>query len=447
MSNQEATSSLREPPQGFFSCFRFLGPGLIISAAIVGSGELIATTALGAKAGFAVLWVVLFGCVIKVAVQLEYGRHCICHGKTAGRAWNSDRGLRVLGAHWSVFTVLLFMLSMFIGQAGVLGGAAQVIVYAFPGMGIEVGVGVLCIALGLLVFHGRYEPIEHIATLLNLLFLFIIFYCVFAVQGTRYGFGFNDIAGGFSLKLPPGTLVLAVTAFGITGIAAGEIFIYPYWCLEKGYAVWTGPRDASPEWAARARGWIRVMTFDALASLVLYTAATVAFYLLGAAVLRPQEELSDGNALILQLSRIFTEVLGDGAMALFMVGAFAVLFSTAFANNAGHGRVWIDLLALYRLYDTGNPRNHARALAALSWVMPAIWGLVYLTVQKVVLLVVIMGVANSIFLLVVAYQALIFRYRDTDPRVAPKPWYDVALWLSVVAIGFMAWRSILSAFA
>ena len=46
-----------EPPRGFFSSLKYLGPGLILSAAIVGSGELIATTALGAKAGFAVLWV------------------------------------------------------------------------------------------------------------------------------------------------------------------------------------------------------------------------------------------------------------------------------------------------------------------------------------------------------------------------------------------------------
>jgi hypothetical protein len=52
-------------------------------------------------------------------------------------------------------------------------------------------------------------------------------------------------------------------AFGITGVGASELFAYPYWCLEKGYARYTGPRTADPEWAARARGWMRVLYLDA----------------------------------------------------------------------------------------------------------------------------------------------------------------------------------------
>ncbi|MEZ5299134.1 MAG: hypothetical protein R3F11_00435 [Verrucomicrobiales bacterium] len=42
-----------------------------------------------------------------------------------------------------------------------------------------------------------------------------------------------------------------------------EIMTYN-WLLEKGYAKKVSPRDDSPEWFARARGWIRVMYADAL---------------------------------------------------------------------------------------------------------------------------------------------------------------------------------------
>jgi Mn2+/Fe2+ NRAMP family transporter len=52
-------SSIKEPPVGIFKSLRFLGPGFILSASIVGSGELIATTALGAKAGFTAFWVII----------------------------------------------------------------------------------------------------------------------------------------------------------------------------------------------------------------------------------------------------------------------------------------------------------------------------------------------------------------------------------------------------
>ena len=59
-----------------------IGPGLILAASIVGTGELINTTGLGAKAGFSLLWLIVLSCVIKVFVQVELGRYAITHGKT-----------------------------------------------------------------------------------------------------------------------------------------------------------------------------------------------------------------------------------------------------------------------------------------------------------------------------------------------------------------------------
>ena len=84
---------------------------------------------------------------------------------------------------------------------------------------------------------------------------------------------------------------VALAAFGLTGVSADEIISYPYWCIEKGYGTWVGPRDGSAEWTRRARGWIRVMYVDAIASMLIYTAATAAFYVLGAAVLHVRSEV------------------------------------------------------------------------------------------------------------------------------------------------------------
>jgi Mn2+/Fe2+ NRAMP family transporter len=103
------------PPATFWRSLRYLGPGLILSAAIVGSGELIATTTLGAEAGFSLLWIILFGCLAKVAVQLEYGRYCICHGIPTFQAWNRIGRAKILALHWTVLLGVLFLLSNFIG--------------------------------------------------------------------------------------------------------------------------------------------------------------------------------------------------------------------------------------------------------------------------------------------------------------------------------------------
>ena len=67
----------KAPPTAFFQKLKFLGPGFILSASIVGSGELIATTTLGAKAGFITFWVIIVSCLVKVALQLEFGKNTV----------------------------------------------------------------------------------------------------------------------------------------------------------------------------------------------------------------------------------------------------------------------------------------------------------------------------------------------------------------------------------
>jgi hypothetical protein len=74
--------------------------------------------------------------------------------------------------------------------------------------------------------------------------------------------------------------------------------------------------------------------------------------------------------------------------------------------------------------------------------MPAIWGLSYLAVKNALALVIVLGVTNCVFLLVVAYQALVYRYRRTEARLTPSKGFDVLLLLSILTIGVMAARVI-----
>ena len=441
MTVESYETSLREPPKNIFGSLRFLGPGLILSAAIVGSGELIATTTMGATAGFALIWVILFACLTKIAIQLEYGRHCITHGKPTFAAWNACSGLRIFGIHWTVHIGLLYLIAMLVGLGVVLGGCAQVATYAVPAMGIEAWSLVLMVLLGLMVFHGEYKPIEIMALLMNIIFVGAIIFCVFAMQATPHAFGAGDIAEGLSFKIPAGTLAIALSVFGIVGLSPGEIFIYPSWCLEKGYGAYAGVREDTDAWGRRAKGWIRVMTIDALFSMLVYLFATIAFYILGASILASRE-LEDGNELIVQLSSIFTAVLGERAMIFFMIGAFAVLFSTAFANTANFSRMWADFMAVCGLIDGRNKAQFRRTIAVFSWIVPAGWAVSYLIFQEPLFLVVFQGLANSAFLMVVAYQAVVYRYRETDARLIPSRLFDFAFWLSLIVIGYMGVRSV-----
>ncbi len=60
----------KEPPKTKLEILKFVGPMFVLAAVMIGSGELIATTAAGAEAGIDALWLVFFGFFIKMGIQL-----------------------------------------------------------------------------------------------------------------------------------------------------------------------------------------------------------------------------------------------------------------------------------------------------------------------------------------------------------------------------------------
>src|SRR5262249_8748700 len=47
---------IADPPEHLWGALRQIGPGIILAGSIVGSGELLLTTSLGAEYGFVFLW-------------------------------------------------------------------------------------------------------------------------------------------------------------------------------------------------------------------------------------------------------------------------------------------------------------------------------------------------------------------------------------------------------
>ena len=417
---------------------RFLGPGFILSASIVGSGELIATTRLGAEAGWVTLWVILVSCLVKVAVQLEFGRHAIYSGKTTMEALNSLPGPRLGRANWSVWLWLALMIIKLLQVGGIVGGTSLVLSMVVP----EVPLWILCYGTAavasLIIFRGRYRPIERISLVLIALFTILTLICVVAVQSTPYQITGADLLSGLSFQLPPYAVVIAIGAFGITGVGGDEIMGYNYWLLEKGYAAYTGKRDDSIAWAQRARGWIRVMTMDAILSMVVYTVMTAAFYLLGAAILHEQGLLPEGMALVETLSVMYTESLGPWAGTLFNTGAFVVLFSTLFGALALWTRLFSDAFAQIGWLDFHSVRERHRAISLVAWIVPVMWASLFLLIQLPALMVIIGGVAGTGILLIVVVAVVHFRYVQAPAVLNTSKGYDLALVVSIVVIGLIA---------
>lgn len=457
-------SEIAEPPVSLRHALWQIGPGLILAGSIVGTGELIATTGLGAKVGYSMLWLILLSCLIKVFLQIELGRHAITHGQTTLAAFNSLPGPRV-GAGWMCWFWLFMMLTTLAQNAAMEGLVGQAAHLAFPGasralantMGAIVPAwgtfldahpehfwaGLTALAAVLLLLSGGYRRLEKITTILVVFVTMVTMVCVLGLPLTPYPVKFDELAQGFTFSIPAAGVALAFSAFGITGVGASELFAYPYWCIEKGYARAAGRRSPSEEWVRRARGWMRVMKLDAWCSMVVYTLATVAFYLLGAAVLHPQGIQPQGAEMLKQLSAMYQPALGNWTVSVFLLGAWAVLFKTLYVSTAANGRLFADFLNLAGIWTTSTPPQRDHVVKAFCIISPAIAFGLYVLLREPRFLVMIGGTAQALMLPLIAGATLYLRRRDADPRVAPSLASDVFCWLAASAITIVAAYSLL----
>ncbi|MDQ8197389.1 Nramp family divalent metal transporter [Pelagicoccus enzymogenes] len=424
---------LKDAPTDFVGILKQLGPGLIISASIVGSGELIVTTKLGADVGFTLLWFIIFGCLIKVFLQVELGRYAILSGKTMLQAIDGVPGPRLL-VSWLVWVWICMFVATFFQVSGMVGGIAQAVSLS----GLQFSNTTLALAItgscALLLFIGRYTFVERFSTVMVAGFTLFTILAVLSLYWTDYGVSAADLAEGMSFGLTD-DFTIAFAAFGVIGVGASELIYYPYWCLEKGYARFVGRDDQSDAWQKRAKGWVRVLQWDAFASMVIYTGATIAFYLLGAAVLHGKSvEVSNDN-LMASLSHLYSESFGVVGLWIFIFGAIAVLYSTVFIATASNGRLAADLLQLFGLAKTASEERRGQLIRYSCVALPVIYCVFYLTLGRPVTLVTIGAVAQALMLPFLGYAALYFLYRRTAEAMKPGKVWFAFLWISSMLMG------------
>jgi Mn2+/Fe2+ NRAMP family transporter len=294
--------------------------------------------------------------------------------------------------------------------------------------------GITLVSIVILVV-GRYQLIQNFSTALVAMFTLITIGNLVALQlDPDWRVVWSDVLAGMSFQIPPGDgLMVALAAFGIIGVGATELIQYPYWCIEKGYAKWTGPRDQSDEWQQRAEGWIRVLKWDAWCSMFVYTFATIAFYLLGAAILGRTGLDPAGDQMVRTLGEMYVPVFGDSAQLIFLFGAFAVLYSTFFVATASHARTLADAMRVFGL-SKGGDAAYVFWTRVFCIVLPLLFFASFAYIQAPKQLVLAGGFMGALMLPLLGVTALYGRYYRCDSRLRPSPIWDAFLWLSVVGL-------------
>jgi len=286
---------------------------------------------------------------------------------------------------------------------------------------------------------GRYSLIQSFSTALVGSFTVLVVINVFWLQSEpEFAFSAREFLSGLTFSLPERTAAInpvatALATFGIIGVGAAELITYPYWCLEKGYAKFTGTNDGSQAWKERAAGWMRVMQVDAWGSMVIYTFATIAFFLLGASVLHRVGLNPEKGDMVRTLAVMFQPVFSEWAATVFLFGALAVLYSTFFVANAAHARAFSDVLRVIGLIEH-DEATRAKWIRILSGVFPILCVVIFIKFPAPAQLVLISGIAQGVMLPMLAGAALYFRYRRVVPDLAPSRTWDVFLWLSALAM-------------
>ena len=456
----------RDAPTSLLGRLKSLGPGIVVSGSIVGSGEILLTAGLGAAAGFVLLWWVLLSCWLKSLIQAELARYVITTGDTYLRALNRMPGkfrpppligwckwcIRGLSGKpmerptarwepisWPIWLGLVGFVPGLLTSGGIIGGAGQalglLIEPIFPDFGGRLATVLAAVIVMLLLWTGRYGRIERLLIPMVIGFSVLTIFCAVLMQTTEYRATPTDLLAGLQFDFPLEHLALALGMYGATGVASSEIAAYTYWCVEKGYPSFVGGDRSDPGWVDRAKGWIRVVQIDVWVTLVVLTCATLAFYFLGAGVLHRIGVQPEGTETIGVLASMYTTTLGQWSWLLFILGAFFILFSTTLSGLGAGSRSFPDLLVTFGFIPRQNLALRQRWIKGYIIVMPLISALIYSAYSSPITLVLFGATFGAFMLPVQAFVTLYMQRKRMDPRVRPKSSITACIW---IVFGVMA---------
>ncbi|WP_156117970.1 Nramp family divalent metal transporter [Paracoccus sp. PAMC 22219] len=306
-----------------------VGPGLVVAATGVGAADLIATTVAGSKYGYALLWAVIAGCIMKIVLVEGAGRYTLATGNTIFEGWST------LGRWTSWYFGPYIVIWGFVYGAAAMAGTGLALTSLMPFLGVPAW-GILSGLLGLaLVWSGRYDLFERVLTAMVIL-MFVAM--VLAAAATLPNLG--EVLTGLVPMIPDGAMINVLSVAGGVG---GTITLaaYGYWLREKG---WDSPRFMS------------VMRIDNAVAYLVTGLFVVATLIVGAELLYSAGiAIGGGDQGMVDLSRVLNERYGTWLSKLFLVGFFAASFSSLIGVWNGVSLMFADFLGHVQGKAHGHP--------------------------------------------------------------------------------------------
>lgn len=371
-----STQVVAPSPEGKVSRWRRLagvaGPGMVIAAAGVGAGDLIASTNAGASYGLTLAWAVVVGCFVKFIVTECIGRWSLATGISPLRGFHQLS--KVFTGYFGAYSVVL---GFFYGAA--IAGALGLTVHGmFPAVSINAGAVVAVLVGVAILWVGRYSSFEKIMSF----FVAVMFVStVGAAVLTKPDFSL--LLSGFTPRIPQDGTFYVLGVVGGVGMSIG-LLSYGYWMRERG---WVGP------------SWIGAMRVDLVIGYAMTFVFMFAMMIVGAAFLhgtgREVEGLTDLNALV----DPFAAQFGSLAKWLLLIGMFSAVFSSLIGGYNALAHVFNDIFNIFKGTQHERDENAARSRPFRAYVLwTAIPPLSLLFLDKPVLLVLIYAALGALLM-------------------------------------------------
>ena len=370
--SSSSSASETAPPK---SHFKAIGPGIVAAATGVGAGDLVATLAAGSKLGYTLLWAVLLGVIVKIALGEAVGRYHLATGSTLLRGWRS------LGAWTSWYFGVYIVVWGFVYGAAIMVTTGLPLHALFPILSAPQW-GAACALVGLvLVWLGGYKHFERIITVLvGVMFVTVAGVAVLLVPNIP------QMLTGAWPRLPAGSLIYTL---GLLGGVGGTITMaaYGYWFNAKG---WRGAQ------------WMPVMRLDNTVSYFITGIFVIAMMVVGAQLVHAGGlEIAKGDQGLIDLGEMLQTRFGPWVRAGFLIGFWATSMTSLLGVWNGVSLIFSDFARDMK----GRPEVMGEAAtrtqefrAYMLWLTFPPMLLVFLLPKNPIQLVLIYGVLGAVFM-------------------------------------------------
>lgn len=286
------------------SFLKLAGPGLVVAATGIGSGDVVSATVGGARYGVVLLWAIAAGAFFKFVLQEGIARWQLATGKTALEGWSDHLPawvkwyFAIYLVFWTVAVSASLTNATGLGMANLTGGA------------IPQSWGAVAHSLigGLLIFFGGYNNFEKLMKLLVGIMGFSILFCALFTMHQPL----TALQGLFVPTIPAGSGTYVLSLIGGVG-GSITMLSYNYWMREEGM---------------RGSGFLQFVRGD-IAIAYLFTAvfggsimliANDAFFTAGVS-------LTNSEA-VPRMAAALGNVLGTFGRIAFSVGFWAAVFAS-----------------------------------------------------------------------------------------------------------------------